>query len=327
MALLHPRQIRWLLAAALLFALSSAVALLQPPQPDPYRSFRPRELSWWLYPLEEHSFQRLPHLAGLVTGIANPPGTKQLWAVGARGLVITSKDAGHTWTQSHLSIREQQPSKKSATPTPTPGTSLQEDFQNIYFFDSNHGWVLAVDTLLLTTDGGKTWQKSVDFPDDWVLGLPASKDLHFTSPKVGWLTSGDLHQTGDGGLHWQLRSIGVDDNWRSIHFFDSKHGWIVGSESVAATINGGATWSSKSIPFQDFESGIDIFFLDPNRGWILGDEGSIFATDNGGATWKLLTRLRDGDDVSKIHFLTRDRGWLLFGFADFGLLTTKDGGP
>jgi photosystem II stability/assembly factor-like uncharacterized protein len=68
-----------------------------------------------------------------------------LWIAGENNLLVYTDDAGKTW-------------KKV-----TGLVSGDAAFQDVYFFDANHGWVLAYqhkakkNLVLHTEDGGKTW--------------------------------------------------------------------------------------------------------------------------------------------------------------------------
>lgn len=87
----------WLLASAAVLSLSTLVAVLQPPRPDPYAERT--NLEWFLAPLEANPEQRLPAVAGEIEALWSSPDGERVWAVGEDGLALRSLDGGESWTR------------------------------------------------------------------------------------------------------------------------------------------------------------------------------------------------------------------------------------
>ena len=67
----------------------------------------------------------------------------RLVAVGRRGVILASSDAGKSWQQ-----------------MPSPVSS---DLTAVYFLDAQNGWIVGHDAVVLkTTDGGKNWERKLD---------------------------------------------------------------------------------------------------------------------------------------------------------------------
>ncbi len=156
-------------------------------------------------------------------------------------LIITD-DAGATW--------------RDATP---PGQSSQPIIE---FVDANHGWFLGADgPLWRTADGGRSWQETA---------LPAgrtgmSASMSFVSASTGYLLlSADnsqsaepwvLYRTGNGGASLQrVRAVTLPDEppmsgpLPVIVFSGPLDGVIAGWRAVLRTQDGGAHWSTVSLP-------------------------------------------------------------------------------
>jgi hypothetical protein len=121
----------------------------------------------------------------------------------ARFYLLTTDDGGKTWRT--LLIQR-------------PPYKLMDDMfpRDIFFSDPRHGWILwhwakmnsTLDSLLATSDGGRTWQR---LPDP-----PGPGPMDFVSARNGWMIGASdvfhgipdygnelLWATHDGGIHWQ----------------------------------------------------------------------------------------------------------------------------
>ena len=114
-------------------------------------------------------------------------------------ILLASADGGKTWTEPFERI---------------PSSELEQ----IQFFDADHGWISGsvIQTLprdpffLLTTDGGKTWEKHNVLEDTHQGSID---HFHFESPQSGELAltpvdgKYELYETMTGGQNWTVRQI------------------------------------------------------------------------------------------------------------------------
>jgi photosystem II stability/assembly factor-like uncharacterized protein len=142
---------------------------------------------------------------------------KRLVAVGARGLIAVSDDAGSTWTQ-------------MASP-------VSSDLLAVYFPTQTDGWAVGHEGVVLHSDDhGKSWIKQLD-------GRDAAKLLqeHFEQ----------LAAAGDSNAASYLNGVrlnyqdGPEQALMGVWFVDAKVGYVAGTfGTLLATHDGGKTWES-----------------------------------------------------------------------------------
>ncbi len=125
------------------------------------------------------------------------PSVQVGWGVTTHGRLVTTTDAGDSFTVEH-------------TPFTVRGVS---------FLDSLHGWAYATNGHIASTDdAGRTWHArgAIGFGASWISG---DAQLTFVTATLGWLllTLGSgcgsmmpylLYYTADSGVHWHLRFVG-----------------------------------------------------------------------------------------------------------------------
>jgi len=166
--------------------------------------------------------------------------------------------------------------------------------------------------------------------------------MHFFSASEGWVLSGRLLVTRDGGSHWREISPGPripPMEFSEASFLDPLHGWAVtvGGLNVPSdvirifrTMDGGNTWASSQIR-AEAHLGLSLDFVDPRDGWlIVGTEtgttasaGRLFRTADGSATWSELPPPPSGHPV---HFIDLTTGWNVGGASLNQLYISTDGG-
>ena len=149
------------------------------------------------------------------------------WAAGAGGVYAT-RDGIHWVQQFH---------------SPEPVTGVD-------FIDASTGWVVGLQRLYRTVDGGMHWSA---LP-------PMSKPLrtvHFASPQLGWGIAG-----GDTLV--------------------PTHGWLIADSggTLMKTADGGASWNALPAPV-DAQT---VCFTGPSNGW-LGARGGVYRSTDGGQSW------------------------------------------
>jgi photosystem II stability/assembly factor-like uncharacterized protein len=142
---------------------------------------------------------------------------ERLIAVGARGLIIVSDDAGANWTQA-----------------PAPVSS---DLLAVQFPTAMQGWAVGHDGVILhSADGGSSWVKQLD-------GNAASKMLaeHFDKLAAAGDETAASFQEGVK-LNYQ---DGPEQALMGVWFSDENSGVVVGTfGTLLSTHDGGKTWES-----------------------------------------------------------------------------------
>ncbi len=181
----------------------------------------------------------------------------------------------------------------------TTWTKVSDKIGFPVFVDANTGWMvsdslsvsgdlIAPHEIFHTTDGGATWVSQ------YRSDLLVDTRIHFTDADHGWVVSGQaiLHTT-DGGANWvPVTNTGIllsGDTRNMVMFLDANNGWIgshyhpeghIQHSEVKHTTDGGATWTTQSVP--DQSKIFSIFFSDPYTGWIVFDSGAIARMTGGG---------------------------------------------
>ena len=115
---------------------------------------------------------------------------KRLVAVGDRGHILFSEDAGRNWVQARV------PSRQLLTA--------------VYFVDDKHGWAVGHDAQILASDdGGANWELQ---HEDLEREAPLL-DIWFRDTSTGYAVGayGALLETSDGGKTWNDVSDRLDN--------------------------------------------------------------------------------------------------------------------
>jgi photosystem II stability/assembly factor-like uncharacterized protein len=141
------------------------------------------------------------------------------WAVGSGGVVLSTTDAGATWTR-RLPI--------AAT------------LRGVWFTSATEGWAVGLGgTILHTLDGGSTWPL--------VTSAATSENLtsvYFATRDTGWVVGGNglLMSTNDRGATWRKANRG-GVTLNGVMFVGTRDGWAVGDGGViVGTHDGGVSW-------------------------------------------------------------------------------------
>ncbi len=181
-----------------------------------------------------------------------------------------------------------------------------DELTGVQFASASTGWVVGLDRILGTGDGGVHWQTQYRAPASASL---ASVD--FVTAARGWVVGGStIITTADGGRSWRPLPEPCP-LVRSVHFISPAVGFAVAGGSTplvggqppahAGTIpltggvllktsDGGLRWRQLAAP-ADAQT---VCFASQDRGW-LGADGQIYGTVNGGRTWALDARRADDE--------------------------------
>lgn len=181
------------------------------------------------------------------------------------------------------------------------------ELQDVDFLDRDIGWAVGREGIVLhTTDGGRTWVRQTA-PTD-ALYLYAVQVVDDTTAWIAAQNGKVLH-TIDGGRHWGSRQVGsspVSTALTAIHFADGHNGWVLGSEAVYRTTDGGRSWQL----CEEFGSKArSMHFVDSRQGWIAGVGGIVVYTGDGGESW--VRQCPDGptESFQGVRFVSLSEGW------------------
>lgn len=177
-------------------------------------------------------------------------------AVGERGVVAQSEDAGGTWHQA--------PSPVSVTLTA------------VRFADAEHGFAVGHGgTVLATADGGRSWARRLDGKRLAQLALETAK------------ASGDAATLRDAQ---QLVADGPDKPLLDLLVLDARRAVVVGAYGVAlATADAGATWQPWMARL-DNPRGLHLYAIRRlgQRIVIAGEQGLVLQSGDGGQSFRRL---------------------------------------
>lgn len=186
-------------------------------------------------------------------------------AVGERGHILVSRDAGATWTQSDV-------------PTQSMLTA-------IVFHDAKLGWAVGHDAVILRTkDGGTSWERVHWAPEDEAPFL----DVWFADANNGIAIGayGRCFVTADGGTTWAQRTVAEEDlHLNEIAAAGGNRLYIAGeSGQVFRSDDAGTTWKQLDSGYTG--SFFGLLPLESESLLVFGLRGHLFRTDDGGATWQ-----------------------------------------
>jgi photosystem II stability/assembly factor-like uncharacterized protein len=188
---------------------------------------------------------------------------QRMVAVGERGHILYSDDNGSSWLQSRV-----------------PTTQM---LTAVYFVDSQHGWAVGHDGLILVSD---------DAAASWRIqhnGLAAQQQANLEAREYHHTELKRLQQAiqltspaGDPSVLAQLK-LQLEDALMKLE--DAE---LALEEAVFTS------------PL------MDIWFQDQHRGWAVGAFGTLLATRNGGQSWTSQSQRIDNPDEFHLNAITGD---------------------
>ena len=224
--------------------------------------------------------------------------SKRGWVGGDNGFMSRTDDGGRTWARQDV------------------GTS--NAINDIYFRDKEDGFLIAGNSILVTSDSGTRWTHARRFlPAEFNGGAVELYCVRFSSKNKGWVvgsvSKGDriydsiLVYTDDGGTSWQRQRVPSKSELIHIDFDNDRRGWIVGAGGVIInTQDGGTTWN-----IQKSGTSATLFhveFRNDKKGWAVGERGTILKTIDGGNTWTSVTA-NVRSTLLSVEFVNDDDGW------------------
>lgn len=226
-------------------------------------------------------------------------GDERVLAVGLRGRILLSTDAGASWAM----VRQ-----------------ADDWLAGIAFPTRERGWVVGSKgrdaVLLRSTDAGSTWVVGPALPE--VCARSPLRAIAFRDAEVGCIVGEDgaLLITRDGGSRWVAAETG-GGYLRGIDHVAREILWICGSPGILMhSPDGGNTWNRR--PVDGGSKFNSIRFADEGLGWVTSMQGELFETRDGGDSWSLIHRTQGlhltglaPPRKGRPGFLVGDRGTVL----------------
>lgn len=175
--------------------------------------------------------------------------------------------------------------------------------RDIFFLNSQTGWILQNDKIKFTDNAGENWLKiPLDLPGDYYTWK-----IFFINADTGWITGTGMFKTTNGGMDWTI--INNISSVNSIYFINSQTGWFCGnSGQLEKTIDGGLSWTGVYTGTQEKLN--CVYFLNEQTGFLAADWGKIFRTINGGSNWETYYDDINYSFMQSIKFINGQTGFV-----------------
>lgn len=184
----------------------------------------------------------------------------RLVAVGERGTVLLSDDAGRSWRQAR-------------------SVPVSVALTDVHFASASHGWAVGHSGVVLhSADGGESWVRQLD-------GRQAALIIRDDAKRRA--------EAGEEGAAAALRSAeflvtdGPDKPFLGVRFADAQRGYAVGAYGIALyTVDGGQSWQSLvgQIPNPRGKHLYQVQIADDAL-LIAGEQGALFRSVDAGASF------------------------------------------
>lgn len=227
----------------------------------------------------------------------------RLVAVGERGHIMVSEDAGGSWVQAEV------PTRALLT--------------GVFMHDARLGWAVGHDEVVVRTrDGGVTWELVHSAPDNEKPLL----DVWFADARRGLAIGayGGLLDTDDGGDTWQPRRVHGEDDFHLNQIVVAGDGTLyLAAEAghLYRSDDRGRGWKALPSPYKGSFFGL----LPLSDGPLLafGLRGHLYRSTDRGGTWE---QIGTASDATLTSGLELGAGRFVVGGMAGTLLWSEDGG-
>ncbi|MCI0449416.1 MAG: YCF48-related protein [Chlorobi bacterium] len=187
-------------------------------------------------------------------------------------------------------------------------SGITDGLQDCDFINQNTGWVCGNNGVILkTTNGGVNWFQQSSGVSKILWGIDAV-DENLLWCVGQWNT---ILKSTDGGNNWIVLRDGPTSSptFRKVFFLNTNAGWLLKSNYILRTTNGGTTFDSTNTVFTFLW---DIYFKDALTGVLCADGARIMKSTDGGVIWNLITiPLYQGEQPNfyRLSFVNNSFGW------------------
>lgn len=194
----------------------------------------------------------------------------KLVAVGRRGVILVSRDAGANWKQ-----------------VPSP---VSADLTSVRFSDAANGWITGHDAVVLRTrDGGASWTRMLD-------GAAALKLLQSTYGPTGATPDTAIAQDAERAAAQSATPGVLPYPLLDVWFSSPNHGYVVGAFGLLLrTEDGGASWTPW-LERADNKKMNHIYAVNGNADalFLAGEQGFLRRLDAAGKAFTVVTTPYEG---------------------------------
>ena len=224
----------------------------------------------------------------MLTGLARAG--QRLVAVGQRGHVLLSDDAGTSWQQADVPV--------------------SADLVAVHFATPDSGWTVGHDGVVLhSADAGKTWTRQLDG-----RGLGDVLVAHYTKNSDDkWLAEAR-----------RFAAQGAENPFLDVWFDDARHGHVVGAFGLALrTADGGTSWEPL-LHATDNPKALHLYAIRRIGGelYVAGEQGLLLKFDRDSDRFVALTTPYPG---TLFGIVGHDRAVLAFGLRGNVVRSTDRG--
>ena len=180
------------------------------------------------------------------------------------------------------------------------------ELSDIYFLNNGIGYASTSNSLLKTTDYGKTWVSNKLKP---VINSSTQKynSLSFYDNSSGWIYFGEnFYYSQNNDSTWLLSDTKFKGP-QSVFSVSKEIVYVSDSLDIYKSINSGKSFTPLKRKLQN-NSYNDIHFVSPLIGYYC-NRNFIYKTTNGGTTWTEEVALKSQESIWEIHFTDANNGW------------------
>lgn len=223
-------------------------------------------------------------------------------------LFVAPGDHLHTLDNEQAKVRNYANWATQSTLVPLDGGYVGPG--DLFFTDTNTGYVTIKNKFFKTEDGGQTWA-TVTGAAGLVLDQ-INVTLFFTDSTTGWVVSGKNIYASNGTItQWTKATISSPqpDTLYSIFAASATTIYSGASDGTVLKSTDGGLHFSKVYQFPSAVPGRyhDLHFIDASLGYACYDN-RVYKTTDGGGSWTVEVAT-DGDNIIEIHFLDKNHGW------------------
>lgn len=207
----------------------------------------------------------------------------------------------------------------------SPFNTSLEGHRDVWFINTNTGWISGSNGIWKTSNSGNTWVQQLNTD---IQSVSFSDSLNGWATAKGGVSQPSIYKTTNGGTTWtgltNIPSPGTD-GLIGLSVFDANTvnaaGHELGTPRFLRTTNGGANWICKDLSAYAYAV-VDCHFYSRDSGFVTGqttfslsnsNRGVILWTGDGGANWSVrYTTVKRVSHGWKMSFPNTNTGYVTF---------------